>query len=138
MSLDGFVPGPNQSVDNPLGSSACAFTSGRFHSRPGARCMFFNAERSTQARRLSRGWGATLSSSHVACSGCHRAAVAGQAHALLGCTFLFVLHHVNELPQWIANVETAHTPRFALGAVFNWQACFPDPCESYLDVINLD
>src|SRR5262245_58099058 len=69
---------------------------------------------------------------------CGTRGVAGQAHALLGCTFLFVLHHVNERSQWITNVETAHTPRFALGAVFNWQACFPDPCERYLDVINLD
>src|SRR5262249_5683214 len=67
-------------------------------------------------------------------------AVAGQVHTLLGCTYFLVLHHVinNELSQWITNVETAHTPRFALGAVFNWQACFTDPSESYLDVINLD
>src|SRR5262245_30310384 len=137
MSLDGFVAGPNQSVDNPLGSSACP-------SRVGFPLATWRAMHVLQRGEVNastpvvEGWGATLSSSRVGFSGCHRAAVAGQAHALLGCTFLFVLHHVNELPQWIANVETAHTPRFALGAVFNWQACFPDPCESYLDVINLD
>jgi hypothetical protein len=57
---------------------------------------------------------------------------------LLGRTFLLMLQDVDELAQWIANVETAHTPRFALGAVFNRQACLSDPSESYLDVINLD
>jgi hypothetical protein len=57
---------------------------------------------------------------------------------MLGRMFLLMLHHVDELAQWIANVETAHAPRFALGTVFNWQACLSDFSESYLDVINLD
>jgi hypothetical protein len=53
-------------------------------------------------------------------------------------TLLLMLHHVDERAQWIANVETAHAPRFALGIVFNWQACLSDPSERHLDVINLD
>src|SRR5215467_3021080 len=65
-------------------------------------------------------------------------AIAGQVMRLLERRFLLMLHDVDELAQWIANVETAHAPRFALGTVFNWQACFSDPSESYLDVIHLD
>ena len=65
-------------------------------------------------------------------------AMAGQVHAAVRALVLLMLHDVDELAQWIANVETAHAPRFALGTVFNWQACFSDPSESYLDVINLD
>jgi hypothetical protein len=53
-------------------------------------------------------------------------------------TLLLMLHHVDELAQWIANVETAHAPGFTLGTVFNWQACLSDPPERHLDVINLD
>jgi hypothetical protein len=49
-----------------------------------------------------------------------------------------MLHHVDELAQWIANVETAHAPRFALGAVFNGQTCLSDLSEGHCDVINLD
>jgi hypothetical protein len=35
---------------------------------------------------------------------------------LLRCMLFLMLHHVDQLAQWIANVETAHAPRFAPGA----------------------
>src|SRR5262245_28252111 len=64
-------------------------------------------------------------------------AVAGRCIRLLG-RMLLMLHHVDELAQWIANVEAAHAPRFAPGTVFNWEPCLSDPPQSYLDVVNFD
>ena len=71
MSLDGFVAGPNQSVENPLGIGGdAAARVGRSARRPGGRRMASRAARSTRARAWSRSrsrtsaprsWGATCS-----------------------------------------------------------------------------
>src|SRR5262245_23754553 len=61
------------------------------------------------------------SSAHTRSSGCGQApplAYVIRRSRRLG-RMLLMLHHVDELAQWIANVETAHTPRFAPGTVFN-------------------
>jgi len=53
MSLDGFVAGPSQSVDNPLGIGGMRLHEWVFPSRAGERCMAWKVERSTKARELS-------------------------------------------------------------------------------------
>jgi hypothetical protein len=47
MSLDGFVAGPSQSVENPLGIGGMRLHEWVFPSRSGARCRAFQAEKST-------------------------------------------------------------------------------------------
>ena len=51
MSLDGFIAGPNQSVENPLGVGGSVCMSGLFRSRRSERRTGRRVARSTRARR---------------------------------------------------------------------------------------